>query len=73
MGAKRADQGAAQKASYPSKIANMQVTRVVDLTVGYDSANAPTFKPSLPLSSGQMIQFRAESGDASKKIVLTIR
>jgi len=67
------EMGTAKKASYPSKIADMQVTRVVDLTLGYDSANAPTFKPSLPLSSGHMIQFRAESGDASKKIVLTIR
>ncbi|KAF8636547.1 hypothetical protein AX17_003359 [Amanita inopinata Kibby_2008] len=58
--------------SYPSQIAGLQVTRVVDLTVGYDSGNPPAYKPKLPLSSGHMIQFRAESGDGLK-IVLTIR
>jgi len=44
----------------------------VDLTLGYDSSNPPTYKPSLPLSSGHMIQFRATSKDGFK-IVLTIR
>jgi hypothetical protein len=44
----------------------------VDLTVGYDSSNPPSFKPRLPLSSGHMIQFRAENED-QLYIVLTIR
>ena len=44
----------------------------MDLTVGYDSTNPPTYKPNLPLSLGHMIQFRAASKDGLK-IVLTIR
>lgn len=58
--------------TYPEGIAGLQVTRVVDLTVGYDSSNPPLFKPRLPLSSGHMIQFRAENKD-QLCIVLTIR
>jgi len=49
------------------------VTRIVDLTSGYDSGNPPAYKPSLPLSSGHMIQFRAESPCNGTKITLTIR
>ncbi|KAL4249554.1 phosphohexose mutase family protein [Abortiporus biennis] len=59
--------------SYPTCIAGLTVNRVVDLTVGYDSANAPSFKPSLPLSSGHMIQFRAESLQDGTRITLNIR
>jgi len=44
----------------------------VDLTLGYDSTNPPMYKPSLPLSSGHMIQFRAAS-KGGLKTVLTIR
>lgn len=58
-------------ATYPSKIAGLTVTSIVDLTTGYDSTNAPSFKPRLPLSSGHMIQFRA--GNDEVKIVLTTR
>jgi len=58
---------------YPSEIAGLKVTRVVDLTTGYDSGNPPTHKPCLPLSSGHMIQFRAESSFEGTKVVLTIR
>ncbi|KAH0830438.1 hypothetical protein J3R83DRAFT_1833 [Lanmaoa asiatica] len=58
---------------YPRSIAELTVVSVVDLTAehGYDSTNAPTYAPRLPLSSGHMIQFRAKSADIS--IVLTIR
>lgn len=49
------------------------MTRVVDLTTGYDSANPPSFKPSLPISSGHMVQFRAEDKEKGVKIALTIR
>lgn len=59
--------------SYPTELAGLSVTRVVDLTTGYDSANPPSFKPSLPISSGHMIQFRAEDKDKGVKIALTIR
>ncbi|KAG7452946.1 uncharacterized protein BT62DRAFT_959078 [Guyanagaster necrorhizus] len=59
--------------NYPTEIAGMSVTRVVDLTTGYDSANPPKFKPSLPISSGHMVQFRAEDKEKGVKIALTIR
>ncbi|GLB35182.1 putative phosphoglucomutase/phosphomannomutase, alpha/beta/alpha domain III [Lyophyllum shimeji] len=59
--------------SYPREIAGLTVTRVVDLTIGYDSGNPPTYRPSLPLSSGHMIQFRAENKADGTKITLTIR
>jgi hypothetical protein len=57
---------------YPKSIAGLEITSVVDLTLGYDSTNPPTYKPSLPLSSGHMIQFRAAS-KGGLKIVLTTR
>jgi len=57
---------------YPSHIAGFEITSVVDLTTGYDSNNPPTYKPSLPLSSGHMIQFRGGKSEGSR-IVLTIR
>ncbi|KAG6889788.1 hypothetical protein C0992_004206 [Termitomyces sp. T32_za158] len=59
--------------SYPREIAGLAVTSVVDLTTGYDSTNPPTYKPSLPLSSGHMIQFRAENAVEGTKVVLTMR
>lgn len=59
--------------NYPSMIAGLKVTNVRDLTVGYDSGNPPTHKPLLPLSSGHMIQFRAQSQMNDTKIALTIR
>ncbi|KAG5735532.1 Phosphoglucomutase-2 [Termitomyces sp. T112] len=59
--------------SYPREIAGLTVTSVVDLTTGYDSTNPPSCKPSLPLSSGHMIQFRAENAVEGTKIVLTTR
>jgi hypothetical protein len=61
---------------YPRTIAGMDVTRIVDLTTGYDSANAPSFQPSLPISSGHMIQFRAQSKDTDGSrvnVVFTLR
>ncbi|KAH9969618.1 hypothetical protein BC827DRAFT_1257499 [Russula dissimulans] len=65
-------QGSNKRPSCPKSIAGLEVTSVVDLTLGYDSTNPPTYKPSLPLSSGHMIQFRAASKEGLK-IVLTIR
>ncbi|KAI0811038.1 hypothetical protein BC629DRAFT_1589775 [Irpex lacteus] len=59
--------------SYPRTIGGLNITSVRDLTIGYDSTNPPSFKPSLPLSSGHMIQFRAESPADSTKITLTTR
>jgi len=59
--------------SYPQTIAGLSVTSVRDLTVGYDSTNPPSYKPHLPLSSGHMIQFRAESPQDGTKITLTTR
>lgn len=58
--------------SYPKEIADLTITSIVDLTTGYDSTNPPTYQPSLPLSSGHMIQFRAENKEGMK-FVLTIR
>ena len=66
-------QGAEEIPSYPKTIAGLQVTSVRDLTIGYDSSNPPTYKPTLPLSSGHMIQFRAESAEYGTRITLTIR
>ncbi|KIK63778.1 hypothetical protein GYMLUDRAFT_259462 [Collybiopsis luxurians FD-317 M1] len=59
--------------NYPQYIAGVDITRVVDLTIGYDSANPPSYQPSLPLSSGHMIQFRGEQRSEGTKIVLTVR
>ena len=61
------------KPSYPSTIAGLSVTAIRDLTVGYDSSNPPSYKPKLPLSSGHMVQFRAENPTEGTKISLTIR
>ncbi|KAL7283146.1 hypothetical protein ACG7TL_002572 [Trametes sanguinea] len=58
---------------YPKTIAGLEVTRVRDLTIGYDSGNPPSYKPALPLSSGHMIQFRAENKADGTKITLTTR
>ncbi|KAG6811867.1 hypothetical protein H0H92_005443 [Tricholoma furcatifolium] len=58
--------------SYPKEIAGLTITSVMDLTTGYDSTNPPTYQPSLPLSSGHMIQFRAQNIVEGTKIVLTI-
>ena len=58
--------------NYPQSIAGLEVTSIIDLTLGYDSTNPPTYKPSLPLSSGHMIQFQAASKEGLK-VVLTIR
>lgn len=65
-------EGSSKSPSYPKSIAGLEVTSVVDLTLGYDSTNPPTYKPSLPLSSGHMIQFRAASKE-ELKVVLTTR
>lgn len=58
---------------YPSELASLTVTSVRDLTVGYDSSNPPSYKPTLPLSSGNMITFRAGDKAAEQEVVLTIR
>jgi len=58
---------------YPSDLANLTVTSVRDLTIGYDSSNPPLFKPTLPLSSGNMITFGAKDETTRQEVVLTIR
>ncbi|KAJ6618234.1 hypothetical protein B0H10DRAFT_2164164 [Mycena sp. CBHHK59/15] len=55
------------KPAYPHEIAGLAITSVVDLTTGYDSTNPPTYKPSLPLSSGHMIQFKSEKKEDGTK------
>ncbi|CAL1703944.1 unnamed protein product [Somion occarium] len=65
--------GLPPKPSYPSSIADLTIIAVRDLTIGYDSSNPPTYKPTLPLSSGHMVQFRAENPNDGTKISLTIR
>jgi len=59
--------------SYPKTIANLTITGVRDLTIGFDTSNPPSYKPDLPLSSGNMITFKAEERSTGNKIVLTIR
>lgn len=59
--------------SYPKKLGSLNVTRIIDHTVGYDSANAPTYKSSLPASSGHMIQFYLETQDKYYMLTLTLR
>ncbi|RDB30779.1 hypothetical protein Hypma_005869 [Hypsizygus marmoreus] len=58
--------------SYPRTIAGLTMS-VIDLTTGYDSTNPPSYKPSLPLSTGHMIQFRVENKAEGLRIVLTMR
>ncbi|KAH9946369.1 phosphoglucomutase 1 [Epithele typhae] len=61
--------------AYPPTLAGLAVTAVRDLTEGhgYESANAPSCAPTLPLSSGQMIQFRAERRADGVRVTLTTR
>ncbi|KAH6918817.1 phosphoglucomutase 1, partial [Coprinopsis sp. MPI-PUGE-AT-0042] len=65
--------GAEKDRPFPTSIAGVPIVSVVDLTLGYDSRNAPSYKPSLPLSSGHMIQFRAGKPDDPVKLILTTR
>lgn len=58
---------------YPQTLAGLEITRVVDLTIGYDSGNPPSWQPTLPISSGHMIQLRAGSKDVDLTLVLTLR
>lgn len=66
-------QGAEKDRSFPNSIAGVPIVSVVDLTLGYDSRNAPSYTPSLPLSSGHMVQFRAGSLEDPVKLILTTR
>ncbi|PPQ74181.1 hypothetical protein CVT26_006763 [Gymnopilus dilepis] len=61
------------ESTYPKTLAGLQVYRIIDLTKGYDSANPPTYAPQLPLSPGQMIQFRAGDKSQGINIFLTLR
>ncbi|KAF8197374.1 hypothetical protein BJ912DRAFT_1020722 [Pholiota molesta] len=54
-------------------LGGLEINRIVDLTTGYDSGNPPDFRPSLPLSSGHMIQIRAGDPIAKVNLVLTLR
>ncbi|KZS89874.1 phosphoglucomutase 1 [Sistotremastrum niveocremeum HHB9708] len=61
---------------YPPAIANLDIVGVRDLTVGhaYDSS-IPSREPVLPLSSGNMVTFKANGRDKSspQSITLTLR
>ena len=59
--------------SYPRTLAGLPVTGVRDLTLGYDSANAPSYAPTLPLSSGHMLTVRAAAPAGGAALVLTTR
>jgi len=59
--------------NYPREIGGMRITWVRDLTTGYDSGRPPTYTPELPLSSGHMIQFKAQSSSETEIIYLTLR
>ncbi|KAJ7716660.1 hypothetical protein DFH07DRAFT_862010 [Mycena maculata] len=59
------------KPAYPRTIGGLPITRIVDLTTGFDSGNPPRYTPALPLSSGHMIQVRA--GDEITRVTLTTR
>lgn len=65
--------GGEKNRTYPSTIAGLPITRVIDLTTGYDSGNPPTYEPSLPLSAGHMVQFRAGTESDVARLVFTIR
>lgn len=61
---------------YPQTIGGLRIRSTRDLTTdfAYDSSNTPTFTPSLPLSGGHMITFRAgDSITDGAAITLTIR
>ncbi|GJE86826.1 phosphoglucomutase [Phanerochaete sordida] len=62
--------GAAGRPAYPRALAGLAVTRVRDLTLGFDSGTRD-HAPALPLSSGHMLTFRAEG--AGVRVVLTTR
>ncbi|KAG9092529.1 Phosphoglucomutase-3 [Ceratobasidium sp. UAMH 11750] len=60
--------------AYPKSIGGLKITGIRDLTTGHGfdtSAPAPDYTPSLPVSGGHMITFKAS--DENIAIVLTIR
>ncbi|KAF8964139.1 phosphoglucomutase 1 [Flammula alnicola] len=61
------------KTRYPKTLAGLDINRIIDLTTGYDSGHPPDYLPSLPLSSGHMIQIRAGSDVTGINLVLTLR
>jgi hypothetical protein len=66
-------QASSNKLNYLIALAGLNVTSVRDLTIGYDSTKPPSYKPALPLSSGHMVQFRAENPTDGTRITLTTR
>ncbi|CAE6522611.1 unnamed protein product [Rhizoctonia solani] len=59
---------------YPKHIGGLTVTDIRDLTTGHgfdSSAPPPDYAPSLPVSGGHMITFKAKGDGVA--IVLTIR
>ncbi|CAE6376565.1 unnamed protein product [Rhizoctonia solani] len=59
---------------YPKSIGGLTVTDIRDLTTGHgfdSSAPAPDYAPSLPVSGGHMITFKAKGDGVA--IVLTVR
>lgn len=59
-----------QNQDYPTSLAGLSLTRIIDHTTGYDSNDSTqTFSKS----AGQMIQFTASSQDSAVQLFLTIR
>ncbi len=56
-----------------TKFLTLYINHIVDLTSGYDSNKPPSFIPSLPLCSGQMIQFQAQCLKDNISLYLTLR
>jgi phosphoglucomutase len=56
----------------PTTLGGFKVTYFRDLTVGYDSSNPPTFKPSLPIDpKSHMISFAVGSVDTGDGVEVT--
>ncbi|KAL7413282.1 phosphoglucomutase 1 [Mrakia frigida] len=56
----------------PTSLGGLPITSVRDLTLGYDSTNAPSYEPDLPNSGGEMITWIA-GVEGGERVVLTVR
>lgn len=58
---------------YPKKLGKLDIFHVIDLTTGYDSGHPPDYIPLLPISSGQMVQIKAQNIENNISLTLTLR
>ncbi len=58
---------------YPKKLGELDIYHIIDLTIGYDSGNPPDYIPLLPISSGQMLQIKAQNLEKNVSLILTLR